>query len=141
VLSPPAANAVLGHGRWSVVARASGARAAVGRTLDELRRNASRLGGRLESSEGLEVWPRWHERFAPSGQALRAYLDPSAVAATVEPLDRPFAGAAPLISATVTAGVGCLVDPEQDRAHAYAARSKRYSATAAPSSSMPHRPR
>ncbi len=116
VLSPPAANAVLGHGRWSVVARAAGAQAAVDRTLDELDRGASRLGGHLESSEGLDIWPRWHERFAPSGLALRAFLDPSAVAATVEALDRRFAGA-PLISATVSAGVvRALLDPAQDRA-------------------------
>lgn len=117
VLSPPAANAVLGNARWSIVARAAGAQAAVDRTLDELRRSAARLGGHLESRDSLEVWPRWHERFAPSGLAVRAFVLPSAVAATIEALDRRFAGAAPLISATVSAGVvRVLLDP----AHAHA---------------------
>jgi glycolate oxidase FAD binding subunit len=121
VLSPTAANVLLGGERWTVIARASGVPAAVDRTLDDLRRGAAQLGDGFDAGRHLDTWPRWHAAFAPAGVALRAFVAPSVVADTIEALDRRFAGAAPLISSTVSAGVvRAVLDQEHVHAPAFA---------------------
>lgn len=104
VLSPPAAHRVLGVTHWCVLGRAAGGRAAVDRTLRDLSRAATRNGGDLQPVEE-SCWSTWKAAFAPGPLNLRCAVQPAQVAEAAEVLDRRFTGAAPLLSATVSAGV------------------------------------
>jgi glycolate oxidase FAD binding subunit len=104
LLSPPAAFAVLGEARWSLLMRLAGTQGAVERSMREL--TAFAAGLRANAIEGDdEPWQRWNDVFAHAKLALRLSVQPSSVADAIEILDRRFAGAAATISATVSAGV------------------------------------
>lgn len=104
LLSPPAAYAVLGESRWSLLARAGGAPAAVDRTSAELAALAAGLAGNLTEARE-NAWRAWAAAFAPSELSLRISVLPADVAEIVEVLDRRFTGAAAMLSATVSAGL------------------------------------
>jgi glycolate oxidase FAD binding subunit len=104
LLSPPAAYAILGESRWSLLVRAGGPQAAVDRTISELQALSLGLNARLgEAPE--RAWASWRATFAPGTLALRASVLPSETAEIIEVLDRRFTGAAAMLSATVTAGL------------------------------------
>ncbi|MDP9237903.1 MAG: FAD-binding oxidoreductase [Chloroflexota bacterium] len=114
VLSPTAAHRMLDEARWSVVARCAGGQGAIDRTVRELNRLAMDAGAKTQVVNG-EVWGRWSPEFVPSVLSLRISVMPSAVAATIDALDRSLAGAAARISATVTAGlVRVQLEPTRD---------------------------
>lgn len=104
LLSPPATYALFGEPRWCVLARAAGGPGAIERTLRELRAYAGAMRGALRECDEA-TWAAWARALEPGVLALRASVLPSRVAETVEVLDRRFAGAAALLSATVSAGL------------------------------------
>lgn len=115
LLSPPAAYAVLGESRWSLLIRSGGPQAAVERTLAELQALALGLNARL-SVVPERAWALWNATFAPSALSLRASVLPSDTAEIIEVLDRRFTGAAALLSATVSAGlIRANLDPQRVR--------------------------
>ncbi|MEX2246503.1 MAG: FAD-binding oxidoreductase [Dehalococcoidia bacterium] len=105
LLSPTAAFAVTGEHRWTVLARLGGRQGAVDRSLRDLHALAQEVSASFEILDSNQVWPAWRRSFRPSLLSLRAGVRPSRVAETIEVLDRQFIGAAPLLSATVSAGV------------------------------------
>jgi glycolate oxidase FAD binding subunit len=103
LLSPTAANAVCGASSWLALLRVAGGEAAVARTLRD-------LGDYVELAEGSladtgDAWVRWRASFAPATLSLRFSAMPSRAAHLAESFDRRFVGDAPVLSATVTAGV------------------------------------
>jgi len=105
LLSPPAAFAVLGEARWSVLMRLGGVRGGVDRTMRELGTYANGLGGAADEVRD-DAWERWYTAFALERLSLRVSVSPTSVPEVVEVLDRRFAGAAAMLSAT--AGVGVI---------------------------------
>jgi glycolate oxidase FAD binding subunit len=105
LLSPPATNAIAGIPRWAALQRVAGGTGAVERTLHDLRALARDLGGTLEMRDSADAWDSWARCFRPAALALRMHLLPSLVGDTVAVLDRRFAGAAAVMSATVSVGV------------------------------------
>lgn len=115
LLSPPAAYAILGESRWSLLARAGGAQAAVDRTIAELAALATGMSGALSEARDT-AWRAWASTFAPAGLSLRISALPADVAESVEVLDRRFTGAAAMLSATVSAGlIRAIVDAQRVR--------------------------
>lgn len=104
LLSPQTAHRVFGDARWTVLARVAGGEAAVQRSMRDLAAIASVVGARVDE-RGAEAWGAWSEMFRPQAVSLRVVTAPSAVANTIQVLDRQFIGATGLLSATVTAGV------------------------------------
>jgi glycolate oxidase FAD binding subunit len=104
MLSPPAAFAVLGEARWSLLLRLAGTEGAVDRSSRELSEFAGGLRASIAERDD-EPWRRWNDVFAPGDLALHMSVQPSSVADVMEILDRRFAGAAATLSATVSAGV------------------------------------
>jgi glycolate oxidase FAD binding subunit len=104
VLSPTAAHRVVDEARWSVLARCAGGQGAIARTVRELNRLAHDASASTQTVED-DVWSRWSSEFIPRSLSLRISVMPSAVATTVDTLDRSLTGAAARISATVTAGL------------------------------------
>jgi len=113
LMSPPAARAVIGESRWTLMARAAGGPAAVDRTLRELRRMALGVGGALDLREGDDAWAAWSRGFRPASLSLRASVQPSDVGETMDALDRRVPGA--MLSATVSSGlIRVRVQPQDD---------------------------
>jgi glycolate oxidase FAD binding subunit len=104
LMSPAAANAVLGIGAWCALLRAGGGEAAVARTTDDLEEYASLAHGTIEDAAD-DVWAKWREAFGPAALSIRVSVMPSKVADVAEVLDRRFAGEAPVISATASVGL------------------------------------
>ena len=105
LLSPPAAYAVLGEPRWMLLMRASGGHGAVQRTLRELHELGESIGARFEIRDTREAWSAWRQVFDSGELTLRASVTPAEVADVVAILDRQLIGSAPMLSATVAAGV------------------------------------
>jgi glycolate oxidase FAD binding subunit len=105
LLSPPAAHAVMNDARWIVLARIAGGPAGVERSMREVGRLAAHARAGIDDGDGTAAWQRWSLAFRPGALSLRVSVMPSAVAETMEVLDRGFAGAAAQMSATVAAGV------------------------------------
>lgn len=104
MLTPPATYTLFGEPRWCVAVRAAGGPDAVERTLRELREYAAAMRGAMRECDET-TWTAWARAFEPGVLSLRASVLPSHIAETVEVLDRRFAGAAALLSATVSAGL------------------------------------
>jgi glycolate oxidase FAD binding subunit len=104
VLSPTAAHRLLLDARWYVATQAAGGPQAIERTVRELGRLAERAGLVVHEVDE-EVWRAWSREFASGPLMLRVSVMPSAMAPTLDALDRSLAGAAARISATVTAGL------------------------------------
>jgi glycolate oxidase FAD binding subunit len=104
LLSPTAASALTASGAWTALVRVAGGSAATGRTADDLHELASLAHGTLEEVDGA-AWSAWRAHFAPATLALRVSVMPSRAGDVAESLDRALAGAAPHISATVSAGL------------------------------------
>lgn len=104
LLSPPAAFAVLGDARWSALLRLGGMRGGVERSMRELASYVTGLNGSIDDVAD-DAWQRWYTAFAPERLSLRISVPPTSVPEAVEVLDRRFAGAAAMLSATVAAGV------------------------------------
>lgn len=119
LLSPQTAQRLLGEARWVVLARVAGGAAAVGRSMRELSAGAAVAGGRVEERDET-AWEAWAGAFRPDALSLRMIVAPSAVAETMQVLDRQFIGASSALSATVTAGVirAQLHPTREARAHA-----------------------
>jgi|SRR5581483_11793712 len=105
LLSPPAADRVLGEHRWCAMARVGGGPGAVDRTLRELHELAAGLHGAFAIRETATAWEAWSSAFAPASLTLRVAVLPSQVADAVELLDRRFIGSGAMLSATLAAGV------------------------------------
>ncbi len=105
-LSPNTARGIAGNARWCALLRVAGSRAAVDRSMRDLRAMVSGAGSTLgahEESDG--IWGRWSDAFAPRALSLRCSVLPSQIAETLDALERRLAGAAPTLSATVSAGL------------------------------------
>jgi len=126
LLSPPAAYAVLGEPRWVLLMRASGGHGAVERTLRELHELGEGIDARFEIRDTREVWASWRQAFEAGELTLRASVTPANVADAIAVLDRQLIGSAPMVSATVTAGViRAQVDPTREaRAGAIVVRAR-----------------
>jgi glycolate oxidase FAD binding subunit len=124
LLSPTAAHGVVADTRWHVIARVAGGARGIDRTLREIDRLVHESGAHIDRHEDGAIWERWSGAFAPCPLAIRVIVMPSAVAVTVEALDRVLAGAAARVSATVAAGlIRVNVEPSSDaRAAAMAER-------------------
>jgi glycolate oxidase FAD binding subunit len=122
LLSPPAAHAITGDARWTLLARVAGGEAAVGRSLRELSALAATFGASVQERDGVVAWRAWSEAFRPEPLSLRVCVMPSAVADTIQVLDRQFIGGAGLLSSTITAGVirARLHPSREARAHTLA---------------------
>jgi glycolate oxidase FAD binding subunit len=59
----------------------------------------------METRDPAASWQAWNTAFRPRGLAMRVHVMPSLVGEAVSVLDRRFAGASALLSATVSAGV------------------------------------
>ncbi len=105
LLSPPATSAVLGEHRWMILARAAGGAGAIDRSLRELHEMAAGLQAAFEIRDSAQTWRSWNDAFKPGALSLRVIVMPSSVADAIEVLDRRLVGSAPLLSATVSAGV------------------------------------
>ena len=105
VLSPPAANAVLGNEAWSVIVRAAGEPGTVTRTRSELHAASTALGAKVDERDTSDVWSAWDVAFRPGVLSLHVSVMPSSVGEAMQVLDRRFAGAGARLSATLTAGV------------------------------------
>jgi glycolate oxidase FAD binding subunit len=105
LLSPPAAYAVLGEPRWVLLMRVAGGGAAVERSLRDLHTMSEAHAAPFAIRDGEQTWSAWRRSLAPGDLAMRVSVMPTAVAETVEVLDRRFAGAAAMMSATISAGV------------------------------------
>jgi glycolate oxidase FAD binding subunit len=132
LLSPPAAHAVMEDARWIVLARVAGGAAGVERSLRELAHLAEETRAGIDEGDGAPAWQRWSRAFRPGVLSLRVSVMPSAIADTVEVLDRGFAGAAAQMSATVTAGlIRINLEPSHEaRAAALVARAHEVAARA-----------
>ena len=132
VLSPPAANAVLGNEAWSVIVRVAGEPGTVTRTRRELDAASAALGTKVDERDTPAVWSAWDVAFRPGVLSLHVSVLPSSVGEAMQVLDRRFAGAGARLSATLTAGViranlkptrearaGALVDAARDVASRY----------------------
>jgi glycolate oxidase FAD binding subunit len=104
LLAPETAHRILGDARWTVVARVAGGAAAVARSVRDINAMAAVVGAHVAERE-TTVWDAWSSAFRPEALSLRIVVAPSAVADTIQVLDRQFIGAAGLLSATATAGV------------------------------------
>jgi glycolate oxidase FAD binding subunit len=104
LLSPPAAFAVLGDARWSMLFRVTGNGGGVLRTLHELASVAPAFQSSVDEVDE-SAWKRWNDVLTPDELSLRVSVPPASVADAVEVLDRRFAGAAATLSATITAGL------------------------------------
>lgn len=104
LLSPPAAHSVLDASSWSLLAHVAGGAAAVERSLREIRALAAPTGARVDERPPSS-WDAWRTSFAPATLSLRVGVQPAQVAQMVDILDRRLIGAAPMISATIAAGV------------------------------------
>jgi glycolate oxidase FAD binding subunit len=105
LLSPPGAYAVLGESRWVLLLRAAGSPAAVERTLRDVHALAEGQGAPFAIRDSEQTWTSWRRSFAPRDLSLRISVLPTRVVDAVEVLDRGFAGAAAMISATTSAGL------------------------------------
>jgi glycolate oxidase FAD binding subunit len=105
LLSPPASQAVVGRSAWCVVARVAGAKAAVDRSLREIKDASSSTGASLETCDTTTTWEAWSGALRPNLLSLRVSVLPSNVHDVVQVLDRRLAGAGALASTTVTAGI------------------------------------
>lgn len=105
LLSPPAAHAVAEHSGWCVVARVAGGAAAVERSLREIDTSCAATGARAETRDTPALWGAWSSTFRPRGVAMRVHVMPSVVGEAMSVLDRRFAGAGAMLSATVSLGV------------------------------------
>lgn len=104
LLSPTAANAVLGRLSWCALLRVGSGLAAAVRTLREIDEYATLAEGeRLEP--GVDTWSRWREALAPTVLSLRLSVMPSRIADAAEAIDRRFAGDAVAISCTAAVGL------------------------------------
>jgi len=132
VLSPPAANAVLGNEAWSVIVRVAGEPGTIARTRRELDLAAAALGTNVHERDAPAVWSAWDVAFRPGVLSLHVSVLPSNVGEAMQVLDRRFAGAGATLSATLTAGViranlkptrearaGALVEAARDVASRY----------------------
>lgn len=132
VLSPPAANAVLGNEAWSVIVRVAGEPGTVARTRRELDAASAALGTKADERDTPAVWSAWDVAFRPGVLSLRVSVLPSSVGEAMQVLDRRFAGAGARLSATLTAGAiranlkptrearaGALVEAARDIASRY----------------------
>jgi glycolate oxidase FAD binding subunit len=129
LLSPTAAHAVVADTRWHIIARVAGGERAIDRTLREIDRLAHESGAQIDRHDDGAMWERWSDVFAPRALALRVSVMPSAVAVTIDALDRVLAGTAARVSATVAAGL-IRVNAEPPSDERAAALSERVRAVA-----------
>jgi glycolate oxidase FAD binding subunit len=124
VLSPPASHALLGDARWCALLALAGGSAAIERTAKDLGTFADDVDCRVaERDRG--VWDAWRQLFSFGPLSLRAAVRPSAVAETIDVLDRRFTGAAPMLSATVSAGlVRARLEPGRIRSSTLVAHAR-----------------
>lgn len=105
VLSPGTARSIFGGTRWCALLRVAGSGAAVERSMRDLRGIVASGGGALPAHEDNDILQGWSDAFAPATLAMRCSVLPSQVADTLYELDRRLADAAPMLSATVSAGL------------------------------------
>jgi glycolate oxidase FAD binding subunit len=103
LLSPAAAQGIVGTRRWTALVRAAGGARAVERTVRELTEVAGGLQAAVSECNGETPWVLWRERCAAAVLSLRVSVLPSAVADVAEALDAENEGA--LVSSTVSAGL------------------------------------
>lgn len=104
LLSPAATNALFDNASWSALIRVGGGEAGVRRTTDDLAEYAALAHGTMDDA-AEDMWARWRSAFGPGALSMRVSVMPSKVADVSELLDRRFAGEAPVLSATATAGL------------------------------------
>ncbi|MHB8377179.1 MAG: FAD-binding oxidoreductase [Dehalococcoidia bacterium] len=115
LLSPGAAQVVLGDARWSALFRVAGGARAVERTLRELRALAAGMQATCATCEPASVARAWHDAFAPRALSLRVSVLPSAVPGAIEEIESALGGASALLSSTVSAGlIRARVSPGDD---------------------------
>lgn len=106
VLSPRATHDIAGSARWCALLRVAGSRAAVDRSMRDLRTMVSDASGALDiHAESAGVWQRWYVAFPPRALSLRCSVLPSQIAQTLDALDQCLASGTPMLSATVAAGL------------------------------------
>ncbi len=117
LLSPGAAQSVLGDARWSALLRVAGGARAVERTLRELREIADGLRATSDLRDPAQTARAWDDAFAPGALSLRVSVLPGAVPGAFEELEAALGGAAALLSSTPSAGlIRARLRPESDAA-------------------------
>ena len=102
VLTPAAAEMILGASGWFALMRVAGSSAAIDRSLRELRANTT--PGTLEEIPH-DAWLNWSDTFAPSALSLRVSVLPTRVAGVLDELAASLSASPLLVTSTVAAGV------------------------------------